>query len=291
MKQIRLTTPVVPDAAPFSIGPTDSCLLMGSCFTENISTRLEAAGFDILTNPFGISYNPLSMADAVERILDGRGVGETQLVERDGLWHSWLHHGSFSRHTKEACLSACNESLSAGHAFLDACQVVMFTFGSAWHYRLQRDGSVVNNCHKVPADAFSCRLATLDEVVESWLPLLERLHMMGKRVLFTVSPVRHGAYGAHGNQLGKAVLLLAVERLRAALGSSPSWFYYFPAYEIMMDELRDYRFYADDLLHPSSMAEEIIWQRFQQVLMTPQACDLVACNEKHARQQAHRPLH
>ena len=156
MKQIRLTTPVVPDAAPFSIGPTDSCLLMGSCFTENISTRLEAAGFDILTNPFGISYNPLSMADAVERILDGRGVGETQLVERDGLWHSWLHHGSFSRHTKEACLSACNESLSAGHAFLDACQVVMFTFGSAWHYRLQRDGSVVNNCHKVPADAFSC---------------------------------------------------------------------------------------------------------------------------------------
>ena len=206
------------------------------------------------------------MADAVERILDGRGVGETQLVERDGLWHSWLHHGSFSRHTKEACLSACNESLSAGHAFLDACQVVMFTFGSAWHYRLQRDGSVVNNCHKVPADAFSCRLATLDEVVESWLPLLERLHMMGKRVLFTVSPVRHGAYGA-------------------------SWFYYFPAYEIMMDELRDYRFYADDLLHPSSMAEEIIWQRFQQVLMTPQARDLVACNEKHARQQAHRPLH
>lgn len=291
MKEVRLTTPVIPETAAFCIEPNDRCLLMGSCFTENIGKRLETAGFDVLANPFGISYNPLSMADALERILEGRRVGEAQLVERDGLWHSWLHHGSFSRQSKEDCLSACNDSLRASHAFLNSCRVVMFALGSAWHYRLQRDGSVVNNCHKVPPEAFTCRLATVDEVVVAWLPLLKRLHEMGKQVLFTVSPVRHGAYGAHGNQLGKAVLLLAIERLCAALGPSSSWFYYFPAYEIMMDELRDYRFYADDLLHPSSMAEEIIWHRFQQVLMSPQTCDLIARNEKLARQQAHRPLH
>lgn len=267
-------------------------MLIGSCFTENMGLRLRDLHFDVCINPFGILYNPLSMAEALGRCLDDRTIGEGCLVQYEGLWHSWLHHGSFSNASKEECIEACNTAIHVAHNFLQSCNVLILTFGSAWCYELaasagEENGKVVvANCHKLPAANFTKRLLSVEEVVSAWKPLIERMIQSGVKVVYTVSPVRHQAYGAHGNQLGKAVLLLAIEQLMSEVGGC-----YFPAYEIIMDELRDYRFYADDLAHPSALAEQIVWQRFQEAAMTAEAIQRCEETEKENRRKAHRPLH
>lgn len=285
--------------------------------------RLTDLNFQTLINPFGILYNPLSMATALSYCLDDKRVGEEHLVFRDNLWHSWLHHGSFSRHDKQECLDACNNAINNAYTFLLTCNTVIITFGSAWYYQLkcnnprpadvESSASIVANCHKVPAANFEKRLASVEEVVDAWSPLVKRLLAKGTRIIFTVSPVRHQAYGAHGNQLGKAVLLLAIEELISrhsnpdnshqdpTILSSTSQHQksndkntqlsYFPAYEIVTDELRDYRFYADDMAHPSPLAEQIVWQRFQETFMTQETIDRCDDYEKMNRCNAHRPLH
>lgn len=286
MHQIRLNTPVPLEHLGFSISHSDHIMLMGSCFAENMGKRMQNLRFDVNVNPFGILYNPLSMAEALSRCLDNSEMGEESLVQYEGLWHSWLHHGSFSSVDKVECLNACNDAIHAANNFLKSCSVVILTFGSAWYYELSASGKVVANCHKLPAANFTKRIATVDEVVSMWKPLVERLKQSGIKVVYTVSPVRHQAYGAHGNQLGKAVLLLAIEHLVAEVGGV-----YFPAYEILVDELRDYRFYADDMAHPSPVAEQIIWQRFQDATMTQETilrCDEI---EKENKRSAHRPIH
>lgn len=295
MKQIKLITEVPVELSEFKISYLDPVFLIGSCFTENMGKRLAELGFQTLMNPFGILYNPLSMATALSYCLDDKRVGEGDLVEHDGLWHSWLHHGVFSRRDRQECIDVCNRAIDEAHDFLMSCNTMIVTFGSAWFYALAENGMVVANCHKVPAPHFEKCLATVDGIVALWKPLLDRLLDNGVRVVFTVSPVRHQAYGAHGNQLGKAVLLLAIEQLvQKTMQSNPSTIRqvsYFPSYEIVVDELRDYRFYADDMSHPSPLAEEIVWQRFQQTFMTQETivrCDVV---EKQNRRNAHRPLH
>ncbi|MCR4828565.1 MAG: GSCFA domain-containing protein [Bacteroidales bacterium] len=289
MREVKWMTPVPVERSAMTLSHSSRLLLMGSCFTENIGKRLEDSRFVTMVNPFGIVYNPLSIADGLRRCLDGETIGEEHLVLHDGLWHSWLHHGAFSSSGKQQCLEACNASLQKAHRFLQQCDCVLITLGSAWCYALaDNPQQIVANCHKVPANRFVKRMATVDEVVTAWEPLLQRLGKQGKQVLFTVSPVRHQAYGAHGNQLGKAVLLLAVQRLMESHGDCC---HYFPAYEIVMDELRDYRWYADDLLHPSAMAEEIIWQRFQATYMDEETVKLCETAEKLNRLEDHRPLH
>ncbi len=289
MKDIKLTTEVATPKARFGIGYDDAMLLVGSCFTENMGARLSDLGFKVNVNPLGIMYNPLSMADALSRCLDGRTIGEGDLVERDGLWHSWLHHGCFSHADKDGCLHACNQAIEEAHDFLETCNTVILTFGSGWHYRLKSDGRVVANCHKVPAATFEKRLATVEESLGVWNPLMERLLEGGRRVVLTISPVRHQAYGAHGNQLGKAVLLLMVEELMRNF-ESKGCLEYFPSYEIVVDELRDYRFYADDMAHPSSMAEEIVWRRFQNVFFDDKTKMKSEAAYDELRRKAHRPL-
>ena len=286
MHQIKLNTPVPNEPLGFTISHSDHIMLMGSCFTENMGQRMQNLRFEVSINPFGIRYNPLSMAEALARCLDNSVIGEESLVQYEGLWHSWLHHGSFSSVDKADCLNACNDAIQTAHNFMKSCNVLILTFGSAWYYELTASNKVVANCHKLPAANFAKHIATVDEVVAVWKPLVERLKQSGIKVVYTVSPVRHQAYGAHGNQLGKAVLLLAIERLIAEAGGT-----YFPAYEILVDELRDYRFYADDLTHPSPVAEQIIWQRFQEAAMTQETirrCDEI---DKENRRSAHRPIH
>lgn len=313
-KNIKLYTEVPLKNAQFGIDHSDSIFLLGSCFTENIGKRLEELNFLTMMNPFGILYNPLSMATALSYCLDDKRIGEEHLVFHDDLWHSWLHHGSFSRRDKQECIDTCNQAISDAHIFLQTCNTVIITFGSAWYYQL-KDGwyagvpacgsetsqtsniihytSIVANCHKVPASYFEKRLATVDDVVDAWNPIVKRLLAKGVRIIFTVSPVRHQAYGAHGNQLGKAVLLLAIDQIIHQTSyikhhTSPT---YFPAYEIVTDELRDYRFYADDMAHPSPLAEQIVWHRFQETFMTQQTIDRCNDYEKINRRNAHRPLH
>lgn len=298
MKERMLYTPVAVERAGFDIGFDDKVMLVGSCFTENMGKKMEDLGFCVNINPYGILYNPLSLADAMTRCMDNVKIVEEDLVCRDGLWHSWHHHGSFSRREKSDCLDVCNASTEKANHFLAECNTLIVTMGSSWLYRIegnafgeQNNGMAVGNCHKVPASSFRKTIASVEEIVEAWKPLCKRLIDSGKRLVFTVSPVRHNAYGAHGNALGKAILLVAIDKLVNELSCDAARIAYFPSYEIVMDELRDYRFYADDMLHPSSLAEEIVWQRFQQTFMSKETMERCDEEEKRLRRMSHRALH
>ena len=285
---MKLSTPVTVDNTGFTLDHANASLLVGSCFTEYMGERMQALRFPVCLNPFGILYNPLSMAEALSRCLDNRPLTADELVSHDGLWHSWLHHGSFSQPDRDACLHACNDAIRQAHVFLQRCDRMVLTFGSAWYFVEKTSRRIVANCHKLPAANFDRHLASADDIVAAWNPLLDRLSSSGIEVLFTISPVRHWAYGPHGNHIGKAPLFLAVDTF---CSSRRAQCHYFPAYEIMMDELRDYRFYADDMLHPSPLAQDIIWQRFQEAYMSPDTIGLCNMVDKLNRLRQHRMLH
>ena len=285
MKEIKLHTPVHTGPIRFHISHSSPLLLIGSCFTENIGRRMSDLHFDTILNPFGILYNPFSIAEALQRCLDNRPIDSSVLVEHDGFWHSWLHHGAFSRESPDECINACNTMIEKTYHFLNRCRQIIVTFGSAYYYEFLDNGLVVANCHKLPSKHFGLQMASVDEIVAAWTPLMQRLRQNNFEVLFTVSPVRHNAYGAHGNQLGKAALLLAIDQLCRQFGAD-----YFPAYEIVVDELRDYRFYADDLSHPSALAEQIVWQRLQMATMDQSTIDLCDRYDSENRRTAHRTI-
>ena len=295
MNQPRLFTTVDTPSLDLRLTPESGIVSLGSCFADEIGQRLEAGGFAIEANPFGTLYNPASIAAALHRLVDDRELDATaDLVEHEGLWHSWHHHGSFSRKTQQEVLDACNSRIHQAHRALRDAKLLMVTFGTAWvfelspesGFRVDTPGGVVANCHKLPAATFCRRRLDVHEIVSQWQPLLLELHALGCHVVFTVSPIRHTADGAHGNQLSKSTLLLAVDQL-VQTGAAA----YFDSYEILMDELRDYRFYARDLCHPSDLAVDIMWERLQQTYMTDAVRQKVALNEKALRQSLHRPLH
>lgn len=278
---MQLTTPVIITPATLSIDYSTPMLLLGSCFTDEVGERLHAAGFDTLCNPFGTLYNPLSIAACLWRAIDNRLMVGDELVGYDGLWHSWMHHSRFSHEDKDVCLTRCNQSISQVHQYLSRHPLLVVTFGTAWVF--YHNGLVVANCHKLPSQQFVRRRLDVGEIVDVWQPLMERL---GTDILFTVSPIRHMADGAHGNQLSKATLLLATERLVERREQA----YYFDSYELLMDELRDYRYYARDMCHPSDVAVDVVWERFQQAYMTAATREQVRQREKVFRQSQHRKL-
>lgn len=278
---MQLTTPVIITPATLSIDYSTPMLLLGSCFTDEVGERLQAAGFDTLCNPFGTLYNPLSIAACLWRAIDNRLMVGDELVGYDGLWHSWMHHSRFSHEDKDVCLTRCNQSISQAYQYLSLHPLLVVTFGTAWVF--YHNGSVVANCHKLPSQQFVRRRLDVGEIVDVWQPLMERLET---DILFTVSPIRHMADGAHGNQLSKATLLLATERLVERREQA----YYFDSYELLMDELRDYRYYARDMCHPSDVAVDVVWERFQQAYMTAATREQVRQREKVFRQSQHRKL-
>ena len=235
------------------IGYGDKILLLGSCFADNIGTKFSEHYFQAAINPLGTLYNPASIAIAVADM--GNRMSDIRLVEHNGLWHSMMHHGTFSGKDKTAVKTTCVDGYERLQRALKEATIVIVTFGTAWVYEM--DGQVVANCHKLPANRFTRRCLTVDEIVEMWQPIVGS--MPDKHWIFTVSPIRHVKDGLHANQVSKAILLQAVDEL----GQS-----YFPSYEIMMDELRDYRFYAEDMVHPSQVAVDYIWQRFVDTYMS-----------------------
>ncbi|MDO4949741.1 MAG: GSCFA domain-containing protein [Bacteroidales bacterium] len=265
-----------------SLGYDDNMLLMGSCFAENFGSFLAKSKFTCCTNPFGVLYNPLSVAEALQQLYDGKQYGIDDLfLDDNGIWHSWMHHSSFSSAHAEDTLRLIRQH--AGEADIYQRNVLIITFGTAWVY--ERDGRIVGNCHKMPESTFTRRMLSTDEIVARWeaLPCLQQ---GDTRVVFTVSPIRHQRDGFHANQLSKATLLLAVEELVRRHSHCT----YFPSYEILMDELRDYRFYADDMLHPSSLAVQYVLERFQDTCLDTRARQILAQWESIQKLLAHRPL-
>lgn len=276
-------------APPYRFSYDKRILLLGSCFAENIGVKLADNRFDVDINPFGTLYNPASIAAALRLLLDPQRFTAGDLFQHEGAYHSFAHHSRFSSTSEEECLSGINERLSASAARIRQTSNLIITWGTAYVYRLKSSRQVVANCHKLPEKMFDRSMLTVDEIVEEWKELLLSLweECPEVKILFTVSPIRHWKDGAHGNQLSKATLLLAADRLQREF---PERIAYFPAYEIMMDELRDYRFYAADMLHPSELAVDYIWQRFTECFLSAEAKEIMKEWAEIQMALQHRPF-
>lgn len=287
---MKLQTPVaLPSQPEPRLGYQMGLMSIGSCFGEHIGRRLESEGFRIDINPFGIQYNPLSMARGLRRLLSVQPYGADELVERDGLYHSFDHHSTFSAPSPEAALERINRRLGHSGACLRSARYLIVTWGTAYVYALSETGRVVSNCHKLPERAFVRRRCHLDELVAEWRALLEEVFDCNPdlRVVQTVSPIRYLRDGAHASQISKATLLLLCEELCSIFPDRVS---YFPAYELVLDELRDYRFYAEDMVHPSEQAVRYVGDRFIDWAVTQESKALMPHLGRLRREYLHRPL-
>lgn len=268
----------------------DRLLLLGSCFAAEMGERLLSAKFRCDVNPYGVLYNPLSISVALREIEAGRSYGAEDLFLFRELWHSPMHHGDFSSADKEKVLEAINTRLQEAHAVFSQLDYLLLTFGTAWVYESKETGRVVSNCHKQPEKKFTRRKLSVDEIVLDYKELLSDVLLRNPKlkVLFTVSPIRHVRDGLHANNLSKATLLLAVEQLQMLF---PGHVFYFPAYELLLDELRDYRFYAEDMVHPSKLAVDYVWERFVHSCISADALQIMEESENIRKSLAHRPFH
>ena len=293
----------------------DHVLLLGSCFSDSMAEKMAACYLPHTSNPYGTLYNPLSIAQAMDTQTD-----EEWIVFDKGLYHSLLRHGSFSGTDEREVRRAVAESRKKMAEAIEKATVIIITFGTAWVY--EYEGRVVTNCHKLPASAFTRRRLTVSEIVAVWKPILERYK--DKHFIFTVSPIRHIKDGLHENQLSKGILLAAVEELTRQDPPQPSKTpsdspyrggeeknlpssidtnlspslcregrgeSYFPSYEIVLDELRDYRFYAEDMVHPSAQAVQYVWERFVSTYMSPQTQQQMQTLHRFYQKKHHRILH
>ena len=268
------------------ISPKSSFLLFGSCFAENIGKNLLDLNFAGEKNPFGILFNPTSISCALRRIISGKLFEENELIEHNGLWHSMLHHGDFSAYSKEIALEKINSRIISTKDMLPKIDFLVITFGSAQVYL--QNGNIVANCHKLPENMFDRKMLNISEIFDDYQNLFEKIFDINPnlKVILSVSPIRYLRDGAHQNSINKATLLLAVEQLTQTFKN----IIYFPAYEILLDELRDYRFFAEDMIHPSAFAEKIIWQKFSECFFTEDTKKHIHKIEKLNKMLAHRPI-
>lgn len=255
--------------------------LWGSCFAEELQRHLYTRLYKASFSPYGIMYNPLSMAEGLQRLLGG--APQLELLEHQGTWHSPMHHGCYSGASEEVARAQMLTAFQEAQSQLPDTKLWIFTFGTAYVYEWADSGEVVNNCHRLPADRFRRRRLSVEEIVAAWRPLLIELRKHHAEVLFTVSPIPHYRDGAHESRLSKATLLLAVDEL---VGEG---IHYFPSYEIQLDELRDYRFFEEDMAHPTPQAVRYILSKFRDFALQP-ASDFDRRWEKLLLLAQHRPL-
>lgn len=278
---MKFSTAIEIRPSALQISDKDRILMLGSCFADEMAARMKASGLNVCANPFGTLYNPASIAAALQRLESRTPFSEADCVEMGagaGKICSFSHHTSFARTSQSEFLEHANAEQSAAADAWASSPILILTLGTALVWRLRENGRAVANCLKRPAAEFTHDMLTVAQTAEY---LRQILALAGRRkVIFTVSPVRHPGEGMHRNSLSKATLLLGLdEALRGTDGAA-----YFPAYEIVLDELRDYRFFADDLCHPSKMAADYVWERF---------CDafLSAEDKEKARLTAKRASH
>lgn len=273
----------------FGISHEDQTLCVGSCFAEHIGGRLARLKFPSQLNPFGIIYNPVSVANTLERVWSKKYFKETDLVKNQGLWHSFEHHGHFSKAGQSTTLEGLNSALESSHLFLQKTSRLVLTLGTANVFQLRKTGQVVANCHKFPGSDFERRRLNIDEVSEALTPILRQLKTELPRleVIVTVSPVRHLRDGLVENQKSKATLLLGLEKIAVEL----PFVHYFPAYEMVLDDLRDYRFFDPDMAHPNPQAVDYIWQHFSDAFFSEKTRTTCQRIDQIVTASEHRPLH
>jgi hypothetical protein len=275
---------------PYKMDYSKSMMLFGSCFSENIGQKLIDLKFQVDMNPFGILYNPESIAGSLKLLLKDHTFTEEDLFFDQGLWNSFYHHSRFSDVDREVVLEKINSRIKLSAEFLKTADFLVITFGTAWVYELINTGQIVSNCHKIPAKHFNRFRLGVNEISETYHHVLEELWKFNPnlKIIFTVSPIRHWKDGAVENQISKSTLLLAIDRLIIGLADRDCK--YFPSYEIMMDELRDYRFYAEDMIHLSPVATDYIFDRFCKFMISKESLNLAGNVMKIRKSLMHRPV-
>lgn len=262
-------------------------LSIGSCFASEIGERLNDSGFQVLVNPFGTQFHPISIEYTFNRIYTREHYTDSEIFEYNGLYFSWDHSTNFSSIKKDKILTGINDRIDEANAFLLDSDVVIFTLGTAWAYYLTQGGFFVSNCHKIPQKHFSKRLLTKEQIVNSIRNLIEKIRDVrpNAQIIFTISPVRHIRDGYRENNVSKGVLHLAINDILNKYNDVD----YFPSYEIAIDELRDYRYYASDLAHLNELGVDYIWEKFSGNYLTEEAQDLIVQIDKIKRAINHRP--
>ena len=272
---------------PFRMFPADGFVFLGSCFAQHVGSRFADYGMQAMVNPLGVLYNPLS----IERVImqTAQPCVEPFVFQHEGQFRCWLAGTQYTAEAAEDCAEQIRQTLSRLRNRIENSKYVFITLGTNVVYRHKQLDCVVCNCHRVPQQAFMEERIPLHQCTESLIRTVKALLEINNdiRLIFTVSPYRYAKYGYHGSQLSKSVLLLAVE---SVCESFPDVCYYFPSYEILLDELRDYRFYAEDMLHPSAQAIDYIWSRFVQCAFSPQAQQYLKDYEPIRKGLLHRPL-
>lgn len=286
---MKFSTPIPIDSYEHPLDYSSRILAMGSCFAENIGNKCDYFKFHNTVNPFGIIFNPVSLEKVVRRAVENVFFTEDDLFFHNEGWQCYEVHSELSHTDKDTYLHTLNQRLAVLQAAIRKASHVFITYGTAWVYTLKASGQVVANCHKVTQNQFDKALVSvgaIEAAMQHTVKLLLTVNPQAK-IITTISPVRHSKDGFIANQRSKAHLITA---LHTVVQSNPSSLNYFPSYELMMDELRDYRFYAEDLLHPSAVAIEYIWERFTASYMTPTALALMQEVASIQKGLAHRPF-
>lgn len=288
MEGLKLQTPVETGRSKVGVSLNDKIVILGSCFADNMGQKMVDLGFDVCLNPFGTLYNPVSVCNSVARLTSGIPFSKDECVQMGagaGLVCSFSHHTSFARRTEDEFLQVANASLKEASLRWKAASKVIITLGTAWIYEYLRSGETVSNCLKIDAKEFSRRRLSVGETATLLMNMIAR--HPEKEFMFTVSPIRHFKDGAHGNQISKSTLLLALDEV---LAKFPERCEYFPAYEIVLDELRDYRFYAADMIHPSDQAVDYLWSRFVRFAVPPADLPELDSRRRGLLRSRHRPI-
>lgn len=289
MEGLKLQTPVETGRSAVCISLNDKIFVLGSCFADNMGQKMADLGFDVCVNPFGTLYNPVSICNSVARLTSGIPFSKDECVQMGagaGLVCSFSHHTSFARRTEDEFLQVANASLEEASRRWKAATKVIITLGTAWIYEYLRSGETVSNCLKIDAKEFSRRRLSVRETATLLMNMITR--HPEKEFIFTVSPIRHLKDGAHGNQLSKSTLLLALEDVATKFSDRCD---YFPAYEIVLDELRDYRFYSPDMFHPSAQTVDYLWSRFVRFAVPESELPALDARRRELLRAQHRPIH
>jgi hypothetical protein len=262
--------------------------LFGSCFSEHMAEKFGHYKFQKFDNPFGILFHPLAIEKLIVNAINEKHYTEDDIFFHNEQWHCFEAHSKLSQRSKEDLLNELNTQIEMTNRFLSEASHIVITLGTAWAYRLIETDEFVANCHKVPQKKFLKELLSIDAIFESLAAIVSLIKSINSEVsiLFTVSPVRHIKDGFVENTLSKSHLIAAIHQIvepRQRL-------FYFPSYELMLDELRDYRFYEDDMLHPTKFAVQYIWERFEQVWISEQAKSVMQEVEQIQKGLEHRPF-
>ena len=274
----------------FKINFKDKTMFIGSCFSENIGEKFLINRMSVLVNPTGIHYNPLSISESLETIINKTSISENELFYCNGLWHHFNFHSKFSKITKEECQNEINNSIKESHSHIKSAKYLFVTFGTAYIFQLKENGQIVSNCHKLKSEIFNHIFIKPDRIVYEWEKLIKKITDFNEnlKIIFTVSPIRHIKDGAINNSRSKSSLVLAIKELC----ENPNYknLYYFPSYEIVNDELRDYRFFADDMQHISKIGIEYIWEKFQEHLFDNKTKTYINDIQNIVKMMSHKPF-